>query len=201
MSRRGTLLRKAALSAASYFLFASGLLPGTPLQARFEPDPLITPTQSSSSYLDPRSDSCFAGAGCLLEVPHTPLPAALAAVLPRHLPAAAARSLLPESSKWLLASSGYAWPETIIPKAPGVGQRANTDSLPFNLVTRADRLHISGMFLIGIVFLLAGTGLGLMVRSPGEQAAPGAEPWIPGEKVMPRLVTSPVSPTHLKSRP
>ena len=73
--------------------------------------------------------------------------------------------------------------------------------MPFDLIIRADRLPMAAIFLIGVMLLLASTVLGLAVRRPAEPAQPEAEPWIPEDKVMPRLVSSPVAPLQLRPRP
>ncbi|MEJ5368872.1 MAG: hypothetical protein WHT08_11165 [Bryobacteraceae bacterium] len=114
---------------------------------------------------------------------------------------ASARMLLPERSRWMLASARGDLAGSVVPKAPQVGRRAGGESLPFDLVLRSDRMHVAGMFLIGLALMLAGSALGLIVQSPSAPPIPAAEPWIPEEKVLPRLVSSPVSPTQIRPRP
>jgi len=179
-----------------------GLLRATPLAMRLEPAPLAPAAQESLVFFDPRPEACSQDAGCLIEIPHHALPVVLAKPLRRHLPDVAARALLPVRNRWLLAvSSSQLRPGAIVPSSPQVGQRPRGESLPFDLVARADRLHVAGLFLIGTVLMLLGAGLGLIVQRPSELAVPRAEPWIPERKLVPRLVTSPVSAAHLKSQP
>lgn len=199
VSRRGTISSIIVLFALH---FTPALLPGTVLERRLEPQPLLVTAPERLLFFEPQPVSCAQDAGCLMETPHHTLPAALATPLRRHLPAVAARTLLPAGNRWLLAATGdLSRPGAVLSPPPRVGQPARGDSVPFDLVARADRLHVAVMFLIGTALMLAGTGLGLLVRAPGEPAAPQVEPWIPQHKVLPRLVASPVSPAHLESRP
>lgn len=200
VSRCGTGLSNGIILAAFLFL-STGPLRATPLQQWMEPASLVSGAQERLDFFDPRPDACAQDAGCLVEIPHHAFPAALAAPLRRHLPSAAARSLLPLRHKWLLASSGSRLrPGAILPPAPRVGQHARAESMPFDLVARADRLHVAGLFFIGTVLMILGAGLGLLVRQPAEPAVPRAEPWIPEKKLVPRLVASPVSAAHLKTQ-
>ncbi len=57
------------------------------------------------------------------------------------------------------------------------------------------------MFVIGLMLMLAGSALGLLVQSPAAPPLPESEPWIPDQRVLPRLVASPVSPAHIRSQP
>lgn len=201
MSRRGTGVSQIVLLAAVLSLLP-GLLHATPLVMRLEPAPLAPAAQEPLVFFDPRPEACSQDAGCLVEIPHHALPVVLATPLRRHLPGVAARTLLPVRNKWLLAASGsQLCPESILPSPPQVGQRPRGESLPFDLVARADRLHVAGLFFIGTVLMLLGTGLGLFMRQPADPAVPRAEPWIPEGKLVPRLVTSPVSAAHLESQP
>lgn len=170
------------------------------LQQRFEPEPLIVPA-TSLVFLEARPEGCSHEGGCVVELPRSPLPPPLAVPLRSHLPVAAARMLLPQPSRWLLASSRSDWSSSgLTPSAPQVGRRAGGESVPFDLVLRSDRLHLAGMFLIGLALMLAGSALGLFVQAPSAPPTPEAEPWIPEEKVLPRLVASPVSPAQIRQR-
>lgn len=198
MSRRGTFIPIIVLIHLSLL---PALVTGAVLQQRIEPQPLLAAAPDRLVFFDPQPASCALDAGCLIETPHNALPAALAAPLRRHLPVLGARTMVPSQNRWLLASAAdLSRTSAILPPPPRVGQPPRGESLPFDLVTRADRMHVAAMFLIGIALLLIGTGLGLIVRSPADPAAPQTEPWIPERKVLPRLVASPVSPAHLHSR-
>lgn len=201
-SRRGVasvvFLSRWLLSA----LWLPAWLTAAPFVQKFEPEPLVTPP-SQLVFLDPATEPCFQDGGCLLVAPGNPLPAVLAVPLRRHLAATAAKALLPSHSRWLLAAN-HGSPllaDGVIPRAPQVGQRPRVDSVPFDLVTRADRLPMAAVFLIGMMLLLASSIFGLAARSPAEPAQPEAEPWIPEGKVLPSLVSSPVSPLQLRPRP
>jgi len=201
VSRCDTGVNKSILLAVFLSLLPSLLL-ATPLQRWLEPGPLAPAAQEHLVFFDPRPETCAQDAGCLIEMPHYTLPVVLAAPLRRQLPAVAARTLLPVRNRWLLAvSSSQLRPGAIVPSPPQVGQKPRGESLPFDLVARADRLHVAGLFLIGTVLMLLGAALGLIVQRPSEPAVPRAEPWIPERKLVPRLVTSPVSAAHLKSQP
>lgn len=200
VSRRGTII--ARLTVIFLLLVSMPLLmTGTALNQRYDPEPLVPAPPDRLVFFDPQPQACAQDAGCLLELPHNTLPAALAVPRRAHLPSVAARTLLPASNRWLLAAGGgIAGAGALRSAAPRVGQPPRTDSLPFMMLAHADRLPVAGMFLIGVALLLAGTALGLTVRSPSEPFTPQAEPWIPGSKVLPCLVASPVSPAHLRSR-
>lgn len=166
-----------------------------PLAWEPEPGPLL-PGPGSIAFLEARAEACTQDGGCLVTLPEGWLPEVLASPLRAHLPAAAARMMLPAGAQWLLAARGERGPlirpETVVPRAPRVGEPARISSLPFDLVTRADRLHIAAMFLIGVVLLLGSAALGLVIRHPEEAVVPGAdEPFIPQSKILPRLVASP----------
>lgn len=200
VSRRGTIIARPMLIVI-FLVLLSPPLPGTALSQRYDPEPLVPAAPDRLVFFDPQPQACAQDAGCLLELPHNTLPAAL--VVPRraHLPAVAARTLLPAANRWLLAAGGgISSPGALMPAPPRVGQPPRADSLPFMMLARADQLPVAGMFLIGVALLLAGTALGLTVRSPSEPFTPQAEPWIPECKALPRLVASPVSPAHLQSR-
>lgn len=199
MSRRGT--HPFSLSAFILLLHLTGVLSqGAILQKKFAPEPLIEAAPAKLVFFDPQPAFCTLDGGCVIETPHNTVPAALAAPLRRHLPVLAARTMVPPQNRWLLASAAdLSRTAAILPPPPRVGQPARGVSIPFDLVARADRLHVAAMFLIGTALLLVGTGLGLIVRAPAEPAVPQSEPWIPEEKVLPRLVASPVSPAHLHS--
>lgn len=180
---------------------AAGRVAAAPLEQRPAPEPLIAPPVRLV-FLDARLESCAHDGGCVVELPRSPLPSPLVVPLRSHLPVAAARMLLPEPSRWLLASArGDLAGSGLIPAAPQVGRRARGESLPFDLVARADRLHVAAMFLIGLMLMLAGSALGLLVQSPAAPPLPETEPWIPGQKILPRLVAGPVSPAHIRSQP
>lgn len=201
MSRRGTIIMK-FLPMFLLLLSVPLVSGGAPLAQWRQPEPLVAAAPDRLVFFEPGTGACAQDAGCLLELPHNPLPAALAVPLRPHLPVVAARTLLPASNRWLLAASGsISRPAALVPAAPRVGQPPRSDSLPFDIVAREGRLHVAAMFLIGLAMMLAGTGLGLIVRSPQEPFTPQAEPWIPSCKAVPRLVASPVSPAHFQSRP
>lgn len=172
------------------------------LEQRYQPEPLIAPP-AQLVFLDARPEGCSHEGGCVLDLPHNPFPAVLAAPMRAHLPVAAARMLVPEPSRWLLAAGRGDLTRSagLVLAAPQVGRPARAVSAPFDLVTRTDRLHITAMFLIGLMLMLAGSALGLIVQSPAAPAIPEAEPWIPEAKVLPRLVAAPVSPAHIGSQP
>lgn len=199
MSRRGTNVAKLTLN---FMLLASlpQMLSGTVLTQRYGPEPLVTAAPARLEFFEPQPRACAQDAGCLMEMPHHALPAALVVPLRAHLPVATARVLLPASNRWLLAAANLSSPGALVPAAPRVGQQPRGGSLPFEMLARADRWHVAGMFLIGVGLLLTGAALGLTVRSPAEPFTPEAEPWIPPGKVLPRLVASPVSPAHLRVR-
>lgn len=200
MSRRGTCIAKLTLTVMLMALLPQSL-PGTVLVQRYNPETLIPSAPDRLEFFEPQPHACAQDAGCLLELPHNALPAALAVPLRAHLPAVTARALLPATNRWLLAASGISNPGALAPAAPRAGQRPRGESLPFEMLARADQWPVAGMFLIGLALLLTGTTLGLIVRSPAEPFTPQAEPWIPNNKVLPRLVASPVSPAHLQPRP
>lgn len=200
MSRRGARMMRFSLTA---LLLASmaGVMSGAPLGTRYEPEPLIAAASDRLDFFDPRPDACAQDAGCLAEMPHNTIPAALALPLRSHLPVASARMLLPPASRWLLASSGsISNAAALVPAPPRVGQQPRGVTLPFEMLARSDRLHVAGMFVIGVGLMLAGTALGLIVRQPSEPYIPHSEPWIPGEKVVPRIVACPIAPAHLQLR-
>ncbi len=199
-SRRGVQI---PLLFVPLFLMAfPAWIPAAPLALKFDPGALITPPDRLV-FLDPHTDSCSQEAGCLQQVPHSPLPAALAMPLRAHLPAAAARILLPAHSRWLLAAAHPAGPAgwNVIPAAPQVGQKPQVASVPFDVVAHSEQLPVAAMFLIGLLLLLASTALGFVVRSPSEPPGPEPELWIPQNKALPKLVTAPVSPLQLQRRP
>lgn len=200
MSRRGTNIAKLTLMA---LLLAPLPQPvrGAVLGQRYEPEALLPAPPERLEFFEPQPRACAQDAGCLLELPHSALPAVLAVPRRAHLSAATARALLPASKRWLLAAANISNAKALVPAAPRAGQPPHADSLPFSMVARADQWHVAGMFVIGIGLLLAGTALGLIIRAPAEPFTPGAEPWIPGSKVLPRLVTSPISPAHLRPQP
>lgn len=200
MSRRGTNTAKLTLILMLLALVPQ-LLTGTVLTQRHEPEPLVAASPHRLEFFEPQPQACAQDAGCLLELPHNTLPVSLAVPLRTHLPAVTARALLPAANRWLLAAASISNPGALIPAAPRAGQRPRADSLPFEMLARAEQWHVAGMFLIGVGLLLTGAALGLIVRSPSEPFTPQAEPWIPAGKVLPRLVTSPVSPAHLQPRP
>lgn len=180
---------------------AAARLSAASLNQRFDPEPLIAPP-ARLVFLDARPESCAHDGGCVVELPRSPLPPPLAVPLRAHLPVTAARTLLPEPSRWLLAvGRGNLSLGSLLPNAPKVGSRPTGQSSPFDLVARGDRLHVAGLFLIGVILMLAGCALGLIVRSPGAPPVPETEPWIPDQKVLPRLVAGPVAPSHFLSRP
>ncbi|GIU75131.1 MAG: hypothetical protein KatS3mg004_2218 [Bryobacteraceae bacterium] len=149
-------------------------------------------------YFEARLQACTQDGGCLTILPDSRLPEVLATPLRAHLPAAVARILLPAGSRWMLVSRGETGPlvsaHAFLLRAPQVGDRPQTVSLPFDLVARADRLHVAGMFLIGIALLLSSSVLGFLIRHPAEPVIPGAEqPFIPEKKILPRLVASPAA--------
>jgi hypothetical protein len=181
----------------------SGALRSAPLPWRPEPDPLL-PRPDGVAHLDARPQTCSRDGGCLILLPEPHLPEVLAAPLRAHLPAAAARILLPAGARWMLASRNgngpLVTPDAVVPRAPRAGERPRVQSLPFDLVARADRLHVAAMFLIGLMLLLGSAALGLVIRHPAEPVIPGAdEPFVPESKILPRLVTSPiVAPTRTR---
>jgi len=195
-SRRGAVV----LATLSWLLcLGLGASPAwaSPLEWRPEPDPLIAKSEGTT-YFEARLQACTQDGGCLMTLPDSRLPEVLATPLRAHLPAAAARILLPAGSRWMLVSRGEAGPlvsaNAILLRAPRVGDRPQAVSLPFDLVARADRLHVAGMFLIGIALLLGSSVLGFLIRHPAEPVIPGAEePFIPETKILPRLVTSPAA--------
>jgi hypothetical protein len=155
--------------------------------------------------LEARPQTCSRDGGCLILLPEPHLPEVLAAPLRGHLPAAAARIMLPAGARWMLASrngSGpLVTPDAVVPRAPRAGEPARVHSLPFDLVARADRLHVAAIFVIGFMLLLGSAALGLVIRHPAEPVIPGAdEPFVPESKILPRLVTSPVAATT-RTRP
>lgn len=167
------------------------------LEWRQEPDPLIA-KPDGAAYFDARLQACTQDGGCLITLPDSRLPEVLSAPLRSQLPVAAARILLPAGSRWMLVSRGETGPlvspEAFLLRAPRVGDRPQAVSLPFDLVARADRLHVAGMFLIGIVLLLGSSVLGFLVRHPAEPVIPGSEePFIPETKILPRLLASPAA--------
>lgn len=187
----------------AFFLVSRALLPGL-LSAHALGAPLIQPLQpvpliagpDGAQYFDAGTQACAQEGGCLVTMPHSRLPEVLAAPLRAHLPLAAARMLLPAGSRWMLAAQGPGGPlvqaESLVPRAPRVGDRPKMESIPFDLVARSDRLHVAAMFLIGIVLLLASSAMGLIIRHPAGPVVPGSEePFIPDSKILPRLVASP----------
>lgn len=200
MSRRGARKIKISLMAVLLASMAD-LMPGAALHARWEPEPLTASATDTLTFFDPQPQACAQDAGCLAEMPHNTVPAALATPLRSHLPAVSARILLPPARRWLLASSGaISNPAALVPAPPRLGQQPRGATLPFEMLARSDRLHVAAMFLIGIGLMLGGMALGLIVRQPSEPYIPHAEPWIPGEKVLPRLVASPAAPAHFEFR-
>ncbi len=174
-------------------------LAAAPLSRKFEPEALITPPDRLV-FLDPHTDSCSRDGGCLQQIPHNPLPAALSMPLRAHLPAAAARMLLPAHSRWLLAAAHPAgW--NVVPAEPQVGQKPQVASFPFDMVAQSEQLPVAAMFLFGLLLLLASTTLGFVVRRPSEPPSPEPEIWIPRDKTLPKLVAAPVSPLQLQRRP
>lgn len=176
----------------------TGSLRAAPLPWKPEPAPLLSPPDSVV-YFEARPQSCSQDEGCLIQLPEPHLPEVLAAPLRAHLPAAAARILLPAEARWMLAARNgrgpLAAPAALVPRAPRAGEPPRVDSLPFDLVARADRLHVAAMFLIGVALMLGSAALGLVVRHPAEPVFPGAEePFVPESKILPRLVASPVAP-------
>lgn len=150
------------------------------------------------AYFDSRPHTCSQDGGCVIQLPAPHLPEVLAAPLRSQLSSAAARILLPAGARWMLASrngSGpVVTPDAVVPRAPRAGEPARVHSLPFDLVARADRLHVAAMFLIGLVLLLGSSALGFVIRHPAEPVIPGAdEPFVPETKILPRLVASPVA--------
>lgn len=163
------------------------------------PDPGgLLPRLQEMTFFDARPHACSRDGGCVIQLPEARLPEVLAAPMRPQLPAAVARILLPSGARWMLASSNgrgpLVAPAAVVMRAPRAGEPPRVESSPFDLVTRADRLHVAAMFLIGLVLLMGSTALGLIVRHPAEPVIPGLEePLVPEAKILPRLVTSPVA--------
>ncbi|MCS7042433.1 MAG: hypothetical protein NZR01_06545 [Bryobacteraceae bacterium] len=175
----------------------AGMMAAAPLTGKPEPEMLLAKLDGSA-FLDARPQACTQEGGCLITLPEARLPEVLLAPLRSHLPAAAARMMLPAGSRWMLAARGETGPlvspEAVVPRAPRVGESARAVSVPFDLVARADRLHVAAMFLIGLMLLLGSAAIGFVVRHPAEPVIPdGEEPFIPESKILPRLVAYPAA--------